>query len=84
MRIFVCLTIFLASSAAHAESWTCSAPGLVTGSYDGGATASDAVNGSPPFDSLFLTSDDAGAGRASVAGLPDDPNATLLALPVTA
>lgn len=27
------------ASKVEAESWTCSAPGLLSGSYDGGATA---------------------------------------------
>jgi len=33
------ITLLLASSAAHAQSWTCSARDMITGTYDGGATA---------------------------------------------
>jgi hypothetical protein len=33
--------------AAHADSWTCSAPGLVSGSYDGGPTAYIHLTGFP-------------------------------------
>lgn len=35
----VSLVCFCWVMPAHAEGWTCSAPGLVSGSYDGGGTA---------------------------------------------
>jgi hypothetical protein len=36
---------FLFALPAHAETWTCSAPGLVSGSYDGGEGAYIHLNG---------------------------------------
>jgi hypothetical protein len=39
-RAFAIAFVGLASGApAYADSWTCSAPGMASGSYDGGATA---------------------------------------------
>ena len=37
--LFAALLLFLAATSAHAQAWTCSAPGIVSGSYDGGQTA---------------------------------------------
>jgi len=39
MRLLAAFLVLFASSTARAENWTCSAPGMVTGSYDGGPTA---------------------------------------------
>lgn len=41
------IVALLAPVAAHAEGWTCSAPGLVSGSYDGGAMAYIHLTGFP-------------------------------------
>ena len=47
MRRLFCLAFLLTSSGASAEGWTCSAPGLVSGSYDGGSSAYIHLNGFP-------------------------------------
>lgn len=41
MRLFAVVMILAFSSltSARAQGWTCSAPGMVSGSYDGGSSA---------------------------------------------
>jgi hypothetical protein len=48
-RKFFCCLAFLAvtSISAHAEGWSCSAPGMVSGSYDGGSSAYIHLTGFP-------------------------------------
>jgi hypothetical protein len=37
--VLITAALFFAFTPAHAEGWTCSAPGMVSGSYDGGNAA---------------------------------------------
>jgi hypothetical protein len=41
------LGLLLASTSAYAQAWTCSAPGMISGSYDGGESAYIHLNGFP-------------------------------------
>jgi hypothetical protein len=41
------IALFAFATSAQAESWSCSASGIVTGSYDGGGSAYIHLNGFP-------------------------------------
>ncbi|WP_295845432.1 hypothetical protein [Tardiphaga sp.] len=44
-KFAICLV--LAVTPAHAETWTCSAPGIISGNYDGGSMAYIHLTGYP-------------------------------------
>lgn len=47
MRTLVLLILLATSSSAHAENWTCTAPNMISGSYDGGSMAYIHLTGFP-------------------------------------
>lgn len=47
MRKLLCLAVLLSTGSVQAEGWTCSAPGIVSGTYDGGSMAYIHLQGYP-------------------------------------
>ena len=47
MKQALAILFLLASTSAHAQAWTCSAPGMISGSYDGGESAYIHLTGFP-------------------------------------